>query len=65
MPVDFLSDTQWEVLIYSPQSQNGGVSQGNCMHNSVGLHDSFYHGHIYDIGDPHDTEMNCTWRKHV
>jgi hypothetical protein len=44
MPVDFLSDKPWEVLICRPGSQNGGASTWNCARNSVALHDSFYRG---------------------
>jgi hypothetical protein len=41
MPVYFLSDTPWEVLICSPRSQNGGASQWNCARNWMGLRGSF------------------------
>jgi hypothetical protein len=41
MPIDFLSDTPWEILIESPRSQKGGASQWNCARNSVGLRGNF------------------------
>jgi hypothetical protein len=44
MLMDFLSDTPREALICSSQSQNDGVSQWNCVHNSVGLRSGFYRG---------------------
>jgi hypothetical protein len=56
MPVDFLSNTQWEALICSPRRQNGWASQWNCARNSVGLRGSFYRARGYDI-DAHNTEI--------
>jgi hypothetical protein len=44
MPIDYQSDTPWEALICSPQSQNGGVSQWTYVCNSVGLCSIFYRG---------------------
>lgn len=57
MPMDFLNDISRDALICSLRSQNGGMGQRNCMHNSAGLHCSFYNSCGQATDAPDDTKI--------
>jgi hypothetical protein len=62
IPVDFLSNTLWETLIFSLLYQSGAASEWNGTCNFVGPRGSLHHGCTLDTDALHDTELK-PWKK--